>query len=78
MAAHGERARWRREGELAGDVADTAGLPLTPVAVYEDHFLTTNVIKGNSKKVNYPDIPTVVFTIPSLASVGLTEKQAKQ
>lgn len=62
----------------AGDVADTAGLPLTPVAVYEGHFLATNLIKGNSKKVNYPEIPTVVFTIPSLASVGLTERQAKE
>lgn len=62
----------------AGDVADTEGLPLTPVAVYEGHFLATNIIKGNSKKVNYPEIPTVVFTIPSLASVGLTEKQARE
>ncbi|GAA4429266.1 NAD(P)/FAD-dependent oxidoreductase [Pontibacter saemangeumensis] len=62
----------------AGDVADTEGLPLTPVAVYEGHFLASNIIKGNSKKVNYPEIPTVVFTIPSMASVGLTERQAKE
>ena len=62
----------------AGDVADTEGLPLTPVAVYEGHFLAANVIKGNSKKINYPEIPTVVFTIPAMASVGLTERQAKQ
>ncbi|MDX5422205.1 MAG: NAD(P)/FAD-dependent oxidoreductase [Hymenobacteraceae bacterium] len=62
----------------AGDVADTEGLPLTPVAVYEGHFLAANLIKGNSKKVNYPEIPTVVFTIPPLASVGLTERQAKE
>ena len=62
----------------AGDVADTEGLPLTPVAVYEGHILGSNLTKGNHKKVNYPEIPTVVFTIPSLASVGLTEKQAKQ
>jgi glutathione reductase (NADPH) len=62
----------------AGDVADTEGLPLTPVAVYEGHFLAKNIIKGNSKKVNYPEIPTVVFTIPALASVGLTERQAEE
>ena len=62
----------------AGDVADTEGLPLTPVAVYEGHFLATNLIKGNSKEVNYPEIPTVVFTVPALASVGLTEAQAKE
>jgi glutathione reductase (NADPH) len=62
----------------AGDVADTAGLPLTPVAVYEGHVLASNVIQSRSKKVNYPEIPTVVFTIPAMASVGLTEEQAKE
>lgn len=62
----------------AGDVADTEGLPLTPVAVYEGHILATNIIKGNSKKVNYPEIPTVVFTIPAMASVGITERQAEE
>lgn len=62
----------------AGDVADTEGLPLTPVAVYEGHILGSNITKGNHKKVHYPEIPTVVFTIPAMASVGLTEQQAKQ
>ncbi|MCJ8163218.1 NAD(P)/FAD-dependent oxidoreductase [Pontibacter sp. E15-1] len=60
----------------AGDVADTAGLPLTPIAVYEGHVLASNVVKGNNRKLNYSEIPTVVFTIPALASVGLTEEQA--
>jgi glutathione reductase (NADPH) len=62
----------------AGDVAASPGLPLTPVAVYEGHTIASNVIKGNTKKINYPEIPTVVFTIPALASVGLTEEQANQ
>lgn len=62
----------------AGDAADTEGLPLTPVAVYEGHILASNLVKGNHTKTAYPEIPTVVFTVPPIASVGLTEEQAKQ
>lgn len=62
----------------AGDAADTRGLPLTPVAVLEGHTLASNIIKGNKKEVSYPPMPTVVFTHPTMASVGLTEKQANE
>lgn len=62
----------------AGDAADSKGLPLTPVAVLEGHTAASNIIKGNSKEVNYPPMPTVVFTLPSMASVGLNEKKAKE
>lgn len=61
----------------AGDVADTQGLPLTPVAVYEGHAVASNILKGNNKAPQYAEMPTVVFTSPPLASVGLTEEQAK-
>jgi glutathione reductase (NADPH) len=60
----------------AGDAADTEGLPLTPVAVMEGHVVSSNIIKGNSKEVDYPPMPTVVFTLPTMAAVGLTEAQA--
>ncbi|WP_034888822.1 dihydrolipoyl dehydrogenase family protein [Gillisia sp. Hel_I_29] len=62
----------------AGDAADTHGLPLTPVAVLEGHVLASNIIKGNKKEVSYPPMPTVVFALPTMASVGLTEKQVKE
>jgi glutathione reductase (NADPH) len=61
----------------AGDTADSKGLPLTPVAVMEGHVVASNLLKGNKKKVNYPPMPSVVFTLPTLASVGLTEAEAK-
>ncbi len=61
----------------AGDAADSRGLPLTPVAVMEGHIVASNIIKGNSKKVNYPPMPSVVFTLPTMAAVGLTEVEAK-
>ena len=61
----------------AGDVADSQGLPLTPVAVYEGHAVASNILKGNKKAPQYTEMPTVVFTNPPLASVGLSEDQAK-
>lgn len=61
----------------AGDAADTGGIPLTPVAVMEGHIVASNILKGNSKEADYSGIPTVVFTLPTMASVGLTEEEAK-
>lgn len=60
----------------SGDAADTDGIPLTPVAVMEGHIVASNITKGNSKKPDYTAIPTVVFTLPTMASVGLSEEKA--
>ena len=60
----------------AGDVASSGGAPLTPVASYEGNIVSTNILNGNSSKINYAGLPSVVFTIPPLASVGLMEKDA--
>jgi glutathione reductase (NADPH) len=62
----------------AGDVASSGGLPLTPVATYEGSLVATNLIKGNILKCNYSGLPSVVFTIPPLASVGMQEKEAEE
>lgn len=60
-----------------GDAADTDGLPLTPVAGFESHIAASNLLEGNHRKAEYPAQPTVVFTIPPLAMVGVTEQQAR-
>ena len=61
----------------AGDVAANMGLPLTPVASYDGAVVANNLIKGNTLKSNYNGLPSVVFTIPPLVSVGMQEKEAK-
>lgn len=61
----------------AGDAAATDGPPLTPVASLEGHVVASNLLKGNRKTVDYAGIPSVVFTIPPLASVGMDEDSAK-
>ena len=61
----------------AGDSADTEGWPLTPVAVHEGLVVASNILKGNHKTPDYTGTPSVAFTIPALARVGLTEAEAK-
>ena len=62
----------------AGDAAASSGLPLTPVASAEGHVVASNMLKGNHRKPNYSGVPTVVFTVPPLASVGLQEDVARE
>jgi glutathione reductase (NADPH) len=62
----------------AGDAADSGGLPLTPLAGIESTVAADNILEGNHKKADYPAQPSAVFTIPPLAAVGLTEKQAQE
>ncbi len=62
----------------AGDAAASGGPPLTPVADYEGAIVASNLLKGNHQKPNYTGIPTVVFSIPPVAAVGLSESQARE
>jgi glutathione reductase (NADPH) len=62
----------------AGDAAASGGPPLTPVAGYEGVIVAANLLKGNHQKPSYLGIPTVVFTIPPLAAVGLSESEARK
>ena len=59
-----------------GDVTDRVNL--TPVATAEGTALAKTLYAGVRTRVDYQDIPTCVFSQPSLAAVGLTEEQAKE
>jgi glutathione reductase (NADPH) len=50
----------------------------TPVASYEGGIVASKMLKGNQQKPNYAGIPTVVFSIPPVASVGLGEDDARR
>lgn len=63
----------------AGDAALPDGsLPLTPVAGHEGAVVASNLLHGNHKTPDYRGVPSVVFTIPALATVGLTEAAARR
>ncbi|MFZ3579075.1 mercury(II) reductase [Virgibacillus sp. DJP39] len=59
----------------AGDV--TLGPQFVYVAAYEGGIVVENAIGLANKKVNLQFVPGVTFTNPSIATVGLTEQQAK-
>jgi len=59
-----------------GDVIDR--VQLTPVAIQEAMVLVDHLYGDNSLDIDYNHIPTAVFSQPELATVGLTEAQAKQ
>jgi glutathione reductase (NADPH) len=61
----------------AGDAAGK-GPPLTPVAARDGHVAAANMLGGNHQKPNYRGVASVAFTIPPIASVGMSEKQARE
>ena len=60
----------------AGDAAQV-GPPLTPVSSHDAKVVAANILNGNSERPNYRGVPSVAFTIPPIAAVGLTEREAK-
>ncbi|TAM24174.1 MAG: NAD(P)/FAD-dependent oxidoreductase [Candidimonas sp.] len=60
----------------AGDAAG-GPLPLTPVAALEAHAVVDNLLGTRAATVDYTGIPSAVFTLPTLARVGLLEAEAK-
>ena len=58
-----------------GDV--TNRVQLTPVAIREGHAFADTVFGNNPRTINYDCIPTAVFSNPPIASVGMTEKEAR-
>tara|TARA_R110002050_G_scaffold252628_2_gene390878 strand:+ start:7812 stop:9179 length:1368 start_codon:yes stop_codon:yes gene_type:complete len=62
-----------------GDCADTGAPNLTPVSANEARIAVKNLLAGEDvREIKYPPIPSVVFTLPPLARVGLDEKQAHE
>jgi len=61
----------------AGGDAAASGPPLTPKADHDVEVLVTNLLEGNRRTPNYDGIASAVFTLPPLASTGLTEDAAR-
>lgn len=59
-----------------GDV--TGGPELTPVALAEAMALVKHWQTGKTAEIDYNNIPTAVFCQPNIATVGLTEEEARQ
>jgi len=58
-----------------GDVIDR--IALTPVALAEGMAFVETVFKDNPTTVDYSNVPSAVFSQPSVGAVGLTEFEAR-
>ena len=59
----------------AGDAAGS-GPPLTPVASHDGRVVAGNLLDGNRHRPDYRGVPSVAFTVPPIAAVGLGEQEA--
>jgi glutathione reductase (NADPH) len=60
----------------AGDAA-AKGPPLTPVSSHDGRVVAANLLEGNKHRPDYHGVPSVAFTLPPLASVGMREDEAR-
>lgn len=61
----------------AGDAAQN-GPPLTPVASHDAKIVASNLLEGNRHTPDYRGVPSVAFTIPPIARVGLSEQEGRE
>lgn len=61
----------------AGDAAGV-GPPLTPVSSQDGKTVAANLLEGNKHRPDYRGVPSVAFTIPPIAAVGLGETKARE
>lgn len=61
----------------AGDSAQK-GPPLTPVSSHDGKVVAANLLEGNHLTPDYRGVPSVAFTIPPIAAVGLGEAEARE
>ena len=57
---------------------DPAQFDLTPVAIAEGRVIAETLFNANPHVVDYDQVPTAVFGIPEVASVGLSEAGARE
>lgn len=71
------RSKTNKDVYACGDVSNHS-LPLSPLAGIEGNIVSKNILSGNRFKIEVPVVPSVVFTIPNIASVGYSEKEARK
>lgn len=62
----------------AGGDAAASGPPLSPVAKLHGAIVADNLLGKKTKQPSYHSTPSVAFSIPPLARVGLLESEAKE
>ena len=58
-------------------IGDVVPGPMLAHKAEEDGVAAAEIIAGRAGHVNYGTVPNIVYTHPDIASVGLTEAEAK-
>jgi glutathione reductase (NADPH) len=64
----------------ARDDAPPQNLPAwaTPVSSHDGKVVAANILDGNHHRPDYRAVPSVAFTLPPIAAVGLSETEARK
>lgn len=62
---------------VCGDAVATSP-QLSPLATYEGRVVGRNIVDGPKHEPDYATVPACAFTVPALASVGLTQAAAEE
>lgn len=62
----------------SGDVLDKAIPKLTPTATYESNYIAAHILGMTQDEIQYPAIPSVLYSLPRLSQIGVTVQEAEQ
>lgn len=64
----------------SGDVVDKAIPKLTPTAEFESNYIALDILLPGflKRKINYPVIPNLVFTLPRIGQVGVSVDEGRK
>lgn len=61
----------------SGDVIDKKIPKLTPTAEFESNYIAMDILNPLNGAIRYPVVPNLVFTLPRIAQVGVSRKEAE-
>ncbi len=61
----------------SGDVIEKMIPKLTPTATFESNYIASHILKMNEMPIQYPAIPSVLYSLPRLSNIGVGIEEAK-
>lgn len=61
----------------SGDVLDKTIPKLTPTATFESNYIAAHILGMTQDDIQYPAIPSVLYSLPRLSQIGMTVEEAE-
>lgn len=62
----------------SGDVLDKDIPKLTPTATFESNYIAAHILGMTQDEIQYPAIPSVLYSLPRLSQIGVSVQEAEQ